>query len=465
MKKLFAFIVMAFISFNSYAYITLPSIFSDHMVLQQESQVTIWGWAKPNEEIKITASWDPEKVYLIKVGNQSSWQVDISTPTAGGPYQLTLKGHNTIEIKDVLIGEVWLGSGQSNMEWTIQSGIIHGEEEQASANFPEIRFFTVNTITADSPQQLVEGHWVICTPETMYPFSAVMYFFGKDLYQKLNIPIGLIHSSWGGTPIEVWIPEPAIRGDRLLNENAGKLKPIPWGPHEPGKTYNAMIHPLIPYKIRGALWYQGEGNTGNPHFYARALKTLIDSWRAGWGDDFSFYYVQIAPFAGYGTENVNGAIIRDQQRKALEITNKTGMAVISDVGDLQDIHPRNKIDVGKRLAAWALHEDYGFQDIPYSGPLYRSYEQKNDQLIIYFDHAEKGLESRNGEITQFEVLDENGNWIAVPARIQGSAVELNTRGINTIKGIRYAYHNDSIPHLFNKAGLPTSSFEVLLPGE
>lgn len=461
MRTVLTLAVALLINLSTYANITLPAIFGDHMVLQQKSTVTLWGWGKPNEVIKIVGSWNPAKEYTVKVENQSSWTVDMVTPAAGGPYELTLQGYNTLEIKDVLIGEVWLGSGQSNMEWTTQSGIINGEEEKEKANFPEIRFFTVNTITASTPQQLVEGHWVKCSAETMYPFSAVMYFFGKELYQKLKIPIGLIHSSWGGTPIEVWVPEPDIRGDRLLNENAKKLKPIPWGPHEPGKAFNAMIHPLIPFKIKGALWYQGEGNTGNPYFYAWAMKTLIESWRAAWGNDFSFYYVQIAPYAGYGTDNVNGAIIRDQQRRALDLTEKTGMAVISDIGDLQDIHPKNKIDVGKRLAAWALHEDYGFSDIPYSGPLYNSYEIGKDEVIIHFDHTDGGLEVRAGDMTGFELLDEDGNWISVPAHINGITVEVTMGGVNSPRGIRYAFHNDSVPNLFNKSGLPASSFEVI----
>jgi sialate O-acetylesterase len=459
MRTVFTLAVVLLISLSTYANITLPAILGDHMVLQQKSTVNLWGWGKPNEEIKIVGSWNPDKEYTVKVENQSCWQVEIETPKAGGPYQLALKGYNTIVINDVLIGEVWLGSGQSNMEWTTQSGIINGEEEKAKANFPEIRFFTVNTITATTPQQLVEGHWVKCTPETMFPFSAVMYFFGKELYQKLNIPIGLIHSSWGGTPIEVWTPESYIQGDRFLNENAAKLKPIPWGPHESGRAYNAMIHPLIPFKIKGALWYQGEGNTGNPYFYARAMKTLIESWRAAWGNDFSFYYVQIAPFAGYGNDNVNGAIIRDQQRKALEMTDKTGMAVISDIGDLKDIHPKNKIDVGKRLAAWALHDDYGFSDIPYSGPLYSSYEMGKDKVILHFKYSDGGLEAREEELKAFEILDENGNWISVPARINGTTVEVNTREVKSPRGIRYAFHNDSIPNLFNREGLPASCFE------
>jgi sialate O-acetylesterase len=340
--------------------------------------------------------------------------------------------------------------------------IDNAEEEKESANYPEIRFFTSLTSTADVPQQLLTGEWVVCTPESMWNFSALMYFFGRELHQNLNVPLGLVHSSWGGTPIEVWIPEPIVRGDRWLNENADKLKPIPWGPHESGKAYNAMIHPLIPFKIKGALWYQGESNVDHPNQYARAMKTLIHSWRALWGYNFSFYYAQIAPYNGYGKDNVKGAIIRDQQRKVLDSTEKTGMAVLSDIGNLEDIHPGNKQDAGKRLAFWALHHDYGFTDMQYSGPLYKSFEMEKNKIIIHFDYSDGGLAAKDGDLKDFEILDEEGNWISATANIHENVVEVETKSFNSIKGIRFAFHNDSEPNLYNKAGLPASCFEILV---
>jgi sialate O-acetylesterase len=210
------------------------------------------------------------------------------------------------------------------------------------------------------------------------------------------------------------------------------------------------------------LWYQGETNTNNPHHYARALKALISSWRSLWGYDFPFYYAQIAPWAGYGTDNVNGAIVRDQQRKLLGSSERTGMVVVSDIGDLTDIHPKNKIDVGKRLAAWALYHDYGFNGISYSGPLYKSHELKKDKVIIHFNHAEGGLVAKDGNLKEFEILDDSGQWIPVAARINGLTVELDTKLIQSPKGVRFGYHNNSNPNLFNKAGLPASCFEELL---
>ena len=462
MKKISLVFLGILMCFTSFAHVQLPSIFSEHMVLQQNTNVTIWGWGKPNEVIKITASWAPEKEYSVKVINQSAWSTDIETPEAGGPYQLKLQGYNTIEINDVLIGEVWLGSGQSNMEWTPNAGIDNVEEEQANANFPEIRFFTVPTSTASTPQQLLQGRWVTCTPETMNDFSALMYFFGRELHRNLNKPIGLINSSWGGTPIEVWIQEPIVRGDRWLSENADKLNPVPWGPHEPGKAFNAMINPLIPFKIKGVLWYQGEGNVGFPHQYTRALSTLIDSWRAAWGEEFPFYFVQIAPYAGYGSDNENGAILRDQQRKVLDVVDKTGMAVISDIGDLNDIHPKNKVDVGKRLAYWALNQDYGISDIVFSGPLFALYEIGKSKIIVHFNHTDGGLVGRDGDLREFEILDEAGNWVLAQANIKENVVQVKVGSVKSPRGLRYAYKNDSNPNLFNKAGLPASCFEIII---
>lgn len=440
--------------------VSLPAIFSDHMVLQQDTLISIWGWAKPGETLRINGTWDSDTSYIHTVDSHAFWSIDIKTPAAGGPYNLSIQGYNHIVIEDILIGEVWLGSGQSNMEWTAASGIDQANEEIENANYPEIRFFTVLTSTASSPQQLLSGEWVVCKPETMKNFSALMYFFGRELNQELGVPVGLINSSWGGTPIEIWMPESRIIDDRLLNQNARLLKPIPWGPVEAGVAFNAMIHPLIPFGIKGALWYQGESNVDHPDHYALSLMTLIESWRASWGYDFSFYFAQIAPWAGYGSAHVKGAIIRDQQRKVLKLTNKTGMAVISDIGDLKNIHPGNKLDTGKRLAAWALSHDYGRTDLPFSGPLIRSCIWKKGKIILHFDYAEDGLSSGEEPLKEFQVLDEAGKWLYAEAVVKGSTVVVKSPFENP-RGIRYAYTNDSNPNLFSKAGLPASCFEIL----
>ena len=460
LNRLVIFAVLLSFAWDAEANITLPAIFSDHMVLKQESQVTVWGWAKPNEVVRINCSWDPGKEYEVKVDSHSYWSIDIETPSAGGPHQILIKGYNSIEINDVLIGEVWLGSGQSNMEMPCRA-VNNAEEEIADADYPEIRFFTVNSITAGSPQVLLEGEWVVCSPGSMKDFSAILYFFGRELHNQLQVPVGLINSSWGGTPIEIWTSGYAISGDRLLDQQSRLLKPVQWGPIEPGVAYNAMIHPLIPFRISGALWYQGEANVDHPAQYARALKTLIETWRASWGYDFPFYFAQIAPWSGYGPDNVNGAIIRDQQRKVLDLTSYTGMAVLSDIGDLNNIHPTNKQDAGKRLAAWALHDNYGFEQLPFSGPLYRSYEIGSGKVVLHFEHVEGGLVARDGRLTEFEIMGLDGEWTETDAHIAGDGVEVDTPS-GVPLGIRYAYHNDSDPNLFNMAGLPASCFEILI---
>lgn len=455
---LFAFVLAAVDATK--ANVMLPSIFSDHMVLQQNTTITIWGWAKTLEEVKITVSWNPSEEFKKVTDATSFWSFNIETPKAGGPYQITIQGYNTIIINDVLIGEVWLGSGQSNMEWTPAMKIDGGEDERTKANYPPIRFFTVLPWADSTPQKHVAGKWVICTPESMYYFSALMYFFGREIHSKVNVPVGLICSAWGGSPAETWIPESVFQRDAILKESANVLKPVNWSPIEPARLYNTMIYPLIPYKIKGALWYQGEANTSNAVHYQRTLTELITSWRTSWGYDFPFYIVQIAPWSGYGKDNVSGAIVRDQQRKVLESVSKTGLVVVSDIGDLEDIHPRNKIDVGKRLAAWALHHDYGVS-VPFSGPLYQSHEIKKDKVIIHFKHSEGGLIAKGGTLKEFEIFD-GKQWLPAPAKISGSTAELNTKSVNAVKGIRFAYRNDSNPNLFNKANLPASCFEVLI---
>lgn len=460
MKKVVLFFVCIVLSIASQANVILPAIFGDHMVLQQNTEVTIWGWAKPNEKISIIPGWDTKQEYSLTVNNQSAWYLKIKTPNAGGPYQLTIKGYNTIVIEDVLIGEVWLGSGQSNMEWSASSGITNAEFETAKADYPKIRFFSAGTMAASEPQQLLTGKWEVCTPQTMKYFSAVLYFFGREIHEKTKFPLGLINSSWGGTPVEIWMSASSIAQDRILKENATLLKPAPWGPHEPGRAYNSMIYPLAPYPIKGALWYQGEGNTVNGQHYARALSTLIQDWRSLWGIDFSFYIAQIAPFAGYGTDNVSGAVIRDQQRKVLEMIPHTGMAVLSDIGDLKDIHPKNKVDVGKRLALWALNKDYNMKDMVFSGPAYSSFKIEGDKINILFDYAQ-GLYAKGGLLNEIEILTRDAKWISALATVRDKTVEIDIKGVSGVKGFRLGYKNDSNFNLFNSAGLPASCFEVV----
>lgn len=441
----------------TFANVTLPAIFSDHMVLQQNAEIAIWGWAKPLEEVSISGSWD-DKTLKIKANNKGTWQVKLQTPVAGGPYTVLVQGNNKIMINDVLIGEVWLCSGQSNMEWTANSGIDNAAQEVAKANQPTIRFFTVSNRSAETPQLDLDGHWEVCTPETMPNFSAVGYFFGKKLQENLNIPVGLINSSWGGTPAEAWMNATALAQNKLLAEAATKLPDVPWGPEEPGSIYNAMLAPLTPYRIRGALWYQGEANTINGNSYDVLLTAMIQSWRKEWGYEFSFYYVQIAPYK-YGRPQ-EGAVVRDAQRRALATIPNAGMVVVSDIGDTKDIHPKNKVDVGIRLANLALSKTYTKTGLPVSGPLYRDMIIEKDKIRITFDYADNGLVIKGKEITHFEIAGEDQQFVNAQAKIEGNTIVVQAKNVKNPIAVRFAWDNTAEPNLFNKEGLPASCFRT-----
>ena len=281
-KILFLFFLMMY-GFAE-ANVTLPNIFGDNMVLQRNSEVKIWGWGNPKEEIKLVSSWNNQE-YSTVASNQAKWELTIKTPEAGGPFTISIKGYNEVILKNILIGEVWLCSGQSNMEMSASWGIDNGDEEVKNAADPNIRFFTVPKLTAASPQNNLLGNWTESTPETMKYFSAVGYFFAKRLREDLkNVPIGLISSNWGGTPAEIWMPEEVINSDPILLENAKKLNEQEYGPHQPGRAYNAMIHPIAGFKIAGTLWYQGESNVGSL-VYDKTLGALITSWRKEWKEN------------------------------------------------------------------------------------------------------------------------------------------------------------------------------------
>ncbi|WP_460893939.1 sialate O-acetylesterase [Rufibacter soli] len=436
--------------------VTLPAIIGPHMVLQRNSEVTIWGWGKTGEEITVTGSWDNQPV-KTKADNQAKWEVKLQTSAAAGPHTLTVKGYNTLVLEDVLLGEVWLCSGQSNMEWSASAGIDNAEQHLAQANYPSIRFFQVAHRTADTPQLDLQGQWVVCTPETMKYFSAVGYFFGREIHQKRQVPVGLINSSWGGTPAEVWLSSQVIAANPVLAQSAANRKEVPWGPVQPGKAYHAMIAPLIPFRLAGALWYQGESNTDAPEVYAQLLPALIQNWRTQWQQDFPFYYVQIAPYKYGGAEE--WPRLAEAQLNTLSVPH-TGMAVISDVGNIDDIHPRNKLDVGKRLAALALNQTYGQKDVPFSGPIFREMKPEGNKLRLSFDHADQGLVVKGKSLTHFEIAGEDQKFVPATAKVDGRIIVVSAKEVKKPVAVRYAWSNSANPNLFNKAGLPAASFRT-----
>jgi sialate O-acetylesterase len=455
MKYPFFICLIAFM-INSNAYsISLPSFFSDNMVLQQSSEVRIWGWGKPKEPIKIVVSWDTT-TYNTIVDNNANWEIFVKTPRFDyKKHEISILGYDTIKITNILFGEVWLCSGQSNMEWTAGMGIDNAEEEIKNADFSNIRFFNVNHQTSSYPQNNFIGAWSKCTPQTMINFSALAYFFAQHIHLQMNnVPIGLINSSWGGTPIETWMPELKITQNEYLSAGAAMIEEMEWGPNLPGRIYNSMIHPIAGYTIAGAIWYQGESNTGNHQYYTDMMTTLITSWREVWNINFPFYYVQIAP---YMYEDIyQGAYLRNAQLKALKVP-KTAMVVVSDICDTSEIHPSNKQDVGIRLGNIALVELYKVQNMLVHSPIYKNHIVNNNKILVNFDYA-TGLYSTDKEIKGFEIAGEDKKYYPASAILKDTSVMVSSSLVKNPKYVRYAFRSTSLSTLFNSAHLPMSSF-------
>lgn len=453
-RKLILILLLVGICTESFATVILPNIFTDNMVLQRNSEVMIWGWGDINEEVTLTTSWDGAS-YSVKTPLTTRWEFRINTPGAGGPYKVGVMGKsNEVIFKNVLLGEVWLCSGQSNMEWSAHSGIDNAEEEIKNADYPNIRLYTVTKRTSQSEQDMAYGNWLECTPESMKYFSAVAYFFGRKLHGELNVPIGLIDTGWGATSAEVWTPSSVFEENDNLREAAEKIKENVWAPVDASILYNAMIHPIKEYKIAGTLWYQGESNTANAESYQELFTSMITAWRAAWGYDFPFYYVQIAPFS-YGTPE-RGVLVRDQQRRVLRLP-KTGMVVTSDICTVDDIHPQNKQDVGLRLANLALKNTYEKDIGIVSGPLFKETYLLGKKIEVVFDNA-RGLNFTGNQLTHFEIAGTDEVFYPAIARIKDDRVILSARAVKEPILVRYAWSNTAIPNLFNAAGLPASSF-------
>jgi len=650
MKSLHFFLAFCLLCLapGAFSQVKLPSVIGSHMVLQQNSDAPVWGWASPGEQINIVTSWNNQSV-PVTTGTNGKWFIKIKTPQAGGPYTLTIAGKNKIVLDDILIGEVWLCSGQSNMEMPMggwPNCPTEGSAEAiAAANNPTMRLFTVKRNTSFTPLDDCSGEWVVCTPETVKSFSATGYFFGLELLKKLNVPVGLVFSSWGGTTAEAWmsneyvskipqlttapgmidpehfyrsavendsiarvkwlasigfessangpewtnivasgaewlnVPVPAdwsktpigfyeglvqyqmtfeapkkwakkttvielgpidemdmvwINGKQVgkhirptdwptqrkyevptgtlkkgtnilsvsvantsgiggINGQPQKIKiylknspkdsialagiwkarkgqpighaePVEWCQycsHEntPTMLYNAMIKPLIPFAIKGAIWYQGESNRFNGMLYRTIFPDLIQNWRHDWGQgDFPFYYVQIAPYT-YSDKYSTG-ILRESQEFAMKKLPNTGMVVTMDIGNLKNIHPANKKDVGKRLANWALAKDYGFINTVYAGPMYQSIQNAGDKLYIHFNYVFGGLTSFGEDLRCFEIAGKDRVFHPATARIEGKSVQVYSEAVKEPVAVRFGWHSTDVPNLFNILGYPAAPFRT-----
>jgi len=433
--------------------VKLPKVIGSHMVLQRDRPLPIWGWADPGEEVTVKLD---DATATAKADEQGNWKVVLPAVKADGKaHGMTVSGKNKIELDDILFGDVWIGSGQSNMEFHL-GGSTGGKEAVAAANHPQVRLLHVEKVQAQQPAKdiVVAGGgksekgqpapaaetgpaWKLCTTQSVPNFSAVLYYFGQRLHKDIGVPVGLINSSWGGTRIEPW----------TVAEGKG------------GGMYNGMIAPVKPFAIRGTIWYQGESNVGNGLAYAEKMKALIEGWRQVWGYDFPFHFVQIAPFAGYKPGSLPP--LWEGQVASLKMPN-TGMAVTTDlVENIRDIHPKNKFDVGNRLALWTLAKEYGKKGLVYSGPLYKSMKIEGNKIRLSFAHVGGGLKSRDGKpLSEFEIAGADGKFVAAEATIDGDTVIVKAKEVAAPTQAQFGWRNEANPNLTNKEGLPASPFQT-----
>lgn len=486
--------IIAAVPGTSGAEVAVPSVLADHMVIQRDKPVHLWGTADAGEPVTVEFRGNRATTKTDTLGR---WSVYLPPGQAGGPFTLTIQGKNTINWTDVLVGDLWVASGQSNMEFPMMksgawaNGVQNSRQELAAASYPKMRLFKVEDKYADYPMADVAATgWQACTPQSVASFSAVAYFFARDVMKKENVPVGVIESDWGGTPAEAWTSLSALSADAslmpvfaarasmmrdeattLLEQKAQKSAadaakaqgqqpvPAPWRPDPnswaPGALFNAMIAPLVPLPIRGVIWYQGESNTdaARAPVYGRVFRTMIQDWRRQWGEgDFPFLFVQIANFSSPD----DWPAVREAQLETLLLAN-TGMAVTIDIGNSTNIHPTDKQDVGHRLALWARAISYG-EHVEDSGPLFRQAVPEAGAMRVWFNHSSSGLAVKGGELTGFEVAGTDGKFVPAQARVEGQSVVATSAAVGEPRYVRYGWAADPKCNLFNRDGLPASPF-------
>lgn len=478
------------------AEVRLPALFSDHALLQQGRRIPVWGWAAPGE--RVTVDFAGRRA-ATTAGADGQWRVNLPAFRAGGPYDLRVTGRNTLIRTNVLVGEVWVASGQSNMEWPMRLTENPGPAIEAGYN-NHIRLFTVPKLKADAPVDDVQAQWLPARPEHLTNFSATAYYFARSLQAARGVPVGIIHTSWGGSPAEVWmrqgvlaaVPEfqadildtyPAARqradeaiaawekeaaAARAEGRQPARNRPgLPW---KPAELYNGMIAPLIPYAIAGAIWYQGESNAGRADQYARLFPSLILNWREDWEQgDFPFLFVQLAPWDKNRRRTLeeisaapgesDWAELREAQLYTTRLLPKTGMAVITDLGDKDDIHPQQKREVGERLALLARKIAHG-ERLTASGPEFRRMTVRGDEAVLSFDHVGAGLEARGGPLRGFQICGTDREWFWADARIEGDKVIVRSPRVPSPAAVRYGWADFPVVNLWNKDGLPATPFRT-----
>ncbi len=455
-------LVFIFSSGSLYGEVKMPAVFGDNMVLQQKIDASLWGTASKNATVRITTSWN-NKSYSVRSDSEGKWKIKVSTPSAGGPYEVSVSDGSILKFKNVMIGEVWICSGQSNMEMPMKGYMnqpVKGSNEAiASSTNPSIRLFTVQKATSLQPGDNFTGSWKNCEPENVSEFSATAYYFGLMLNKVLNVPIGLINTSWGGTRIEPWISEEGFSKFGFITL-PDKNQQGAISPQTPTVLFNAMIKPMVGYGIRGAIWYQGESNRNEADKYALLLPGMIENWRSLWGvGEFPFYYVQIAPF-DYGTTGLSSAFLREAQLKASTAIPNIGLASIIDIGEKDNIHPADKKTGSDRLAYLALVNTYGKKGFACSGPVLKDMNVSGSIVKLTFNNAANGLTSFGKELSCFEVAGANKRFFPAKAFITSSGITLLSPSVAEPVAVRYAFKDFIIGDLFNTEGLPASSFRT-----
>jgi sialate O-acetylesterase len=482
--------------------VKLPSLFGSHMVLQRDQKDRVWGKADPGEEVTVKIG-DQSK--STKAGDDGKWTVTLDPLPVGGPHTMTVRGKNAITLDDVLIGEVWLCSGQSNMQWSVSSA-NDADLETKTAKYPKIRLISVPQVGTQEPQDDFKGQWEVCSPSNVGQFSAVGYFFGRDLYQSLDVPIGLIDDAWGGSACEAWVRRDLLAGDEKykpllsrweqIEKNVPQLQaeyekrlaawkevaaqakdegkkppPQPQGPDaqlkgnsRPANIYNGVLKPTIGYGLRGVIWYQGESNASRAYQYRDLFPLMIQSWRDEWDiGNFPFYWVQLADFKAEKSEpgDSDWAELREAQTMTMGRLPNTGEAVIIDLGEAQDIHPRNKQDVAHRLARWALARDYGV-DVPYQSPTYKAMEKKGSTIVLTFDHVGTGLKPFDvAEPRGFTIAGNDRKFSKAEAKVVGNnKVEVWSDQVADPVSVRYAWADNPVCNVYSKEGLPMTPFRT-----
>ena len=442
------------------AALRLASVFSDHMVLQRNRPIPVWGSAAPGSVVRVQFGG---KTSETTADDQGNWRIDLDSQQAGGPLEMNVStGDKTLHLTDILVGDVWIASGQSNMQWTVGKSNDAEQEIEDAANWPEIRLLTAPRKFTTKPQESINAEWQVCSPSTIKSFSAVAYSFGRALQKDLQVPIGLIGTNFGGTPMEAWTSLPALQSRPTFDKFANKAVQAmdsgeKIGQHHPTGLFNAMINPLIPYGIRGVIWYQGEANAGRHRQYRELSELMINDWRERWGQgDFPFLLVQLA---GWKADATTWPYLRESQWQTVQTVPNTAMAVATDIGHPTDIHPKNKQDVGKRLALAARALSYG-DDVDYRGPTFRSMRSSDGQARVSFDSIGEGLMVKGDSLQGFTIAGADRKFVPATAEIDGDQVIVSSEQVPNPVAVRYNWAGWTEGNLFNSEGLPAPPFRT-----